>query len=238
MAKSDTQAKTLREAGIQRFETREVHRSLLVNAPYNPRVITETEKKKLRKILERNGLVSPITWNERTGHIVGGHQRIAILDSLMGTKDYSLDVAVIDVDESREKELNIAMNNTVAMGSFDLEGLRNILEDQRVTLDGTGFDHTDMIRTFGETVFDNREEDLAKFAASLAEISDHYSAVIERNAALARSEKYLVFVFPTGAHVEELLKAAGLPDDRYQNGMVLMDKWGVLEPQKDRDAQG
>jgi hypothetical protein len=229
---------SLREAGIQRWEVQEVHRSQLTNAPYNPRVITKTEQTKLRKILERHGTVEPIVWNKRTGHIVGGHQRTALTDAMMGTNDYRMDVSVIDVPESQEKELNIALNNAAAMGSFDLEGLRKIIEDETVELEGTGFDTTDLMRTFGDTVFENRTQDLEEFTTKLSEISEQYSCVQERNSEMSASERFLVFVFPDGAHVDELLKVAGLPDERYQNGMVLLDRWGVIMPNRKGNVSG
>ncbi|WP_228469486.1 ParB N-terminal domain-containing protein [Paenibacillus sp. JNUCC31] len=47
-------------------------------AAYTPRVNLQpgdVEYEKLRCSIEELGYVEPIVWNERTGHMVGGHQR-------------------------------------------------------------------------------------------------------------------------------------------------------------------
>ena len=48
-------------------------------AEYNPRKDLQPEDaeyKKLRRSIEEFGYVEPIIWNERTGNVVGGHQRL------------------------------------------------------------------------------------------------------------------------------------------------------------------
>jgi hypothetical protein len=225
-------AKTLKEAGLESFEVVEIHRREIKSAAYNPRKIADQEREKLRAVLKKHGHVAPIVWNARTGNLVGGHQRLSITDALMGTDDYRLHVSKIDVDLPREKEINVALNNTAAQGSFDLEMLRDIFEDTEVSIEGAGFNHTDIVQMFGEDIFEDRTQDLKEFTEHLAEIATKYDAVQERNASKARGEKYLVFVFPDGAHVDAFLRAAGFEDNRYQNGLALMDKWGVVSPQK------
>lgn len=59
--------KTLKELGLESFEIITVHRSELKNAPYNPRTLSEAQKRKLRAGIKRHGVVAPITWNKRTG---------------------------------------------------------------------------------------------------------------------------------------------------------------------------
>lgn len=86
---------------------RSINRSKLKEAAYNPRHIDEEAKRRLRNVIKANGLVRPIVVNERTMHIVSGHQRIAILDSLERRKDYELDVAFVDMDEKVEREQNV-----------------------------------------------------------------------------------------------------------------------------------
>ncbi len=58
--------------------------SLLKPAPYNPRIVLQPGMPgydRLKRSLTEFGLVQPIIWNESTGHIVGGHQRLAILEA-------------------------------------------------------------------------------------------------------------------------------------------------------------
>ena len=221
---------SLREAGLETFVVEEMHRSKLVAAAYNPRRITDQERDKLKAALSRHGLVAPVVWNSRTGNLVGGHQRILIMDSLMGTKDYTLQVCKIDVDEAKEREINILLNNSQAGGSFDLDALKHIFEDPAVTIEGAGFSQNDMVSLFGTGVFDTRQQDLEDFAKNLAETSDRYTAVQEKNKKKGGSEHYLVHVFPSGAHVEAFIRAQQLDDNRYQNGKKLMEKLGVPMP--------
>src|ERR1700676_2040064 len=91
----------------------EMKRSDLASAPYNPRIMGDQEKARLKLILGRHGMVQPPTWNKRSaekgwpagsqGVIVGGHQRLSQLDSLHGSTNYTLQVAVIDVEDTAEK---------------------------------------------------------------------------------------------------------------------------------------
>lgn len=233
MSKATTEqpvTKTLAELGLENFEVVEIHRRELVNSPYNPRKITDQEKAKLKKAMARHGLVSPITWNARTKFIVGGHQRISVLDSIAGTSDYTLKVARIDVDPTKEREINVLLNNAQAGGSFDLELLKPMFDDPEVSIEGAGFTPNDMVSMFGTGVFDNRAADLEDFADHLSQISEKYSKVAEVNKAKGENEHYLVFVFPDGAHADALIEALKLEPNRYQNGQYLMDKLGVASP--------
>lgn len=96
--------------------------STLKPAPYNPRRIDPASMAALTKSLERFGLVEPIIWNERTGYVVGGHQRLEVLTKKRATETA---VVVVDLDETDEKALNVALNSPHLTGQFtdDLEGL-------------------------------------------------------------------------------------------------------------------
>lgn len=51
-------------------------------ALYNPRKDLrpgDLDYEKLKHSLSEYGCVEPVIWNERTGHIVGGHQRLKVL---------------------------------------------------------------------------------------------------------------------------------------------------------------
>ncbi len=96
-------------------------------AKYNPRKDLQPgdpEYEKLLRSVEEFGYVEPIIWNERTGNIVGGHQRFKILVQL----GYSeIDCVVVNLDEQREKALNIALNKI--SGEFDLPKLSELLKE-------------------------------------------------------------------------------------------------------------
>lgn len=57
---------------FQSFETATIHRGQIKNAEYNPRIMSKDAKKRLRKSIRDSGLVAALTWNRRTGNLVGG----------------------------------------------------------------------------------------------------------------------------------------------------------------------
>lgn len=85
--------------------------SQLVPAAYNPRKDLqpgELEYEKLKRSIEEFGLVEPLVYNRRTGRLVGGHQRLKVLQASGATEN---EVSVVDLDEDRERALNIALTS-------------------------------------------------------------------------------------------------------------------------------
>lgn len=104
---------------------REIKVTELNAAQYNPRIALEPgmpEWEKLKTSIEQFGNVEPVVWNRRTGNVVGGHQRLAVLKS-MGYE--SVPCSVVDLDEKGEKLLNIALNKI--KGQWDYDKLEEIL---------------------------------------------------------------------------------------------------------------
>ena len=129
---------------FQRFDVETINRQDIHNAAYNPRQMTKESEKALRKGLKEHGLVSAITWNRRTGNIVGGHQRLKQLDALERSNDYELTVCVIDVDEREEAKLNVQLNNPSMQGEFDLDKLADMADMFDLDFDDMGFTDTDV----------------------------------------------------------------------------------------------
>ena len=80
----------MKKTSLQKFEMVTVHRSQLHEHPKNPRVIADGAKKKLKDKMRQVGLIQPITVNQRedgTMYILGGHQRLGVMDSLENYKD-------------------------------------------------------------------------------------------------------------------------------------------------------
>jgi ParB-like chromosome segregation protein Spo0J len=105
-------------------------------APYNPRKDLQpgdAEYEKLKRSIERFGFVEPLVWNERSGNLVGGHQRLKILRS---RGDTEVDVSVVDLDPQEEAALNVALNKIE--GGWDIPKLADLLS----SLDAEGFDAT------------------------------------------------------------------------------------------------
>jgi hypothetical protein len=114
---------------LESFKPVTLNRKDIKGADYNPRKMTEANRKKLRKLLKTHGMVQPIVVNKRTMRIVGGHQRVSIMDSELRREDYELSVAMIDVDEADEVKINVSLNNQSVMGEWDLDLLESIKID-------------------------------------------------------------------------------------------------------------
>ncbi len=80
----------------------------LIAAPYNPRKISGPALAGLSASIARFGLVQPVIVNERTGRVVGGHQRIKAMAAQGETET---DAILVDLPESEEKALNVALNS-------------------------------------------------------------------------------------------------------------------------------
>lgn len=107
-------------------------------AEYNPRVELlpgDDEYEKLKRNIDRFGMVVPVIWNKRTNRVVSGHQRLTVLQH-EGIEE--TDVSVVDLDETSEKQLNIAMNKV--SGQWDEVKLKELLDSLGDAAIDTGFD--------------------------------------------------------------------------------------------------
>ena len=131
---------------IMEIQTIEI--SKINPATYNPRLdlkLGDIEYEKIKNSITEFDLVEPLVWNKRTGNLVGGHQRLKVLKE-QNIKD--VQVSVVDLEPSKEKALNIALNKV--QGDWDLSKLKDLLQE----LDTGEFD-------IGITGFDDIEiEDL------------------------------------------------------------------------------
>ena len=103
-------------------------------AKYNPRKDLkpgDREYEQLKKSIVAFGYVDPIIVNSRNNIVIGGHQRLKVLAELGHT---TVDVSLVDLDESNEKALNVALNKI--SGEWDMPMLQDILFD----LNTDGFD--------------------------------------------------------------------------------------------------
>lgn len=117
-------------------ESVELKRSQIRLHEQNPRVISDENRKALKRGIKKFGMVGGIVVNKRTGYtLVSGHQRLSVMDELQKynaeTKenDYTIRVDLIDVEEKEEKELLILLNNPSAQGEWDYDALRELIPD-------------------------------------------------------------------------------------------------------------
>ena len=108
-------------------------------AKYNPRKNLkpeDVEYQQIKNSIDEFGFIQPIIWNERTGNIISGHQRVNILKA-EGYEE--IDAVVVDFDEEKEKLANISMNKIT--GQWSVVKLRDVLEDldKKFSLEKFGF---------------------------------------------------------------------------------------------------
>lgn len=106
----------------------------LLPADYNPRKDLkpgDKEYEKLKRSIEQFGYVEPVIWNQSTGRVVGGHQRLKVLIDMGMTE---VDCVVVELSEEKEKALNVALNKI--SGEWDNDKLALLIAD----LQGADFD--------------------------------------------------------------------------------------------------
>lgn len=115
-------------------------------AKYNPRKDLkpgDKEYEKLKRSINEFDIVEPLVWNEKTGNLVGGHQRLKIIKNELGHKE--VEVSVVSLDEKKEKALNIALNKI--SGEWDFKTLKELLvdlDDGEFDISLTGFDDLEL----------------------------------------------------------------------------------------------
>jgi len=117
---------------------------LLRPAPYNPRITLkpgDSAWNKLERSLQEFELVQPVVWNQRTGHVVSGHQRLAVLKH-QGRLE--VDCVVVDLPLEKEKALNVTLNNASVSSDWDPGRLLDLVAELQAIPDFdatlTGFD--------------------------------------------------------------------------------------------------
>ncbi len=110
-------------------------------AAYNPRKISAEALAGLDASMRRFGDLSGITFNTRTGNLIGGHQRVkALRDRGAQLVDGALQVEggdrfpvrVVSWARGKEKAANVAANNPHIGGEF--EGLELVLPEIKLDL--------------------------------------------------------------------------------------------------------
>lgn len=129
-------------------------------AEYNPRTISDESMSRLRRSMDEFGLVEPIVVNKRTGYtVVGGHQRLEILRARGETE---IPCSVVDLPISREKALNVALNNQAMAGAYDFTKLADLLQEidtgEFDVSAVTGFDAAELERIANWTPSTDKEE--------------------------------------------------------------------------------
>ncbi|HAE80876.1 MAG TPA: DNA modification methylase [Lachnoclostridium sp.] len=129
--------------------------SVLKPAEYNPRKKLkpgDKEYKKIKDSIEEFGFADPLVVNADMT-IIGGHQRLNVAIDLGYTE---VPCAVVDVDKTRERALNIALNKIT--GEWDEQMLADLLTDLKEAdydLDYTGFEAPEVEQLFSN-IYDKK----------------------------------------------------------------------------------
>ena len=212
-----------------------VPRSKISEAPYNPRVITDESQRKLASSLvdPEIGLVESLVWNERTGNLVGGHQRLGIMDAVHEGENYEVPVDIIDVDEATEKKINLMLNNHGLQGTWDVPSLETMFRDQDVDPFAVGFEVMDLVNLFPTDVVkefiekfipddepavvglpgETNAESLANTADEIAEIKDARKAHKDADGEALRADHMMVVVFNSAEDASRASVLLRLPPD-------------------------
>ena len=214
---------------FQTGSTVEMDRSSLHKAPYNPRTITADQRRRLKEEIERHGYLDRVVWNKTTGNIVRGHQRIGILDTLNGTKNYRLEVTVVEKDEAWEMAANVSGNNPLMQGEYDLPLLAELYQKKKVDPVATGFTTKELGRYYGIELTPAQQQ-LAELDAQIAQIEkfkEDSAEIIDAVEQQDSPEFFLVvqvdeqhralMVFESVQARKAFTDAMGLGDGRYQD---------------------
>ena len=124
--------------------------SVLKPAAYNPRKKLkpgDKEYEKIKNSITEFGFADPLVVNADMT-IIGGHQRLTVAMDLGYTE---VPCAVVDIDKTREKALNIALNKIT--GAWDdtlLADLLKDIEESNFDLGKTGFDPPEIETLFNK----------------------------------------------------------------------------------------
>lgn len=191
--------------------------------------------KLLNKSLKKSGLVETVVWNKRTGNVVGGHQRLSELDKLEGGREYALDVAVIDVDETEEREINIKLNNQNMMGGYDAEKLAALFINDGVQFADTGFSALDIELNFDTPVANailgqerTEEPEVVSDIETIQKIKAARKNGRDRANHKNVAEFFKVIVFNSMESMDEFISHFNLDGEtRYIDGEIIKSALGI-----------
>ena len=141
------------------MDLRKIKIADLVPASYNPRKALkpgDKEFEKIKRSIEEFGYCEPIIVNSDMT-IIGGHQRVTVLQDLGYTE---IDCIVIEIDKTRERALNIALNKITGEWNKDmLADLIADLQDSDFDVTFTGFDPPEIEQLMNSVHDKNIKED-------------------------------------------------------------------------------
>jgi hypothetical protein len=231
----------MRANKLEAFDIEVINRKDIHGADYNPRKITESAKKKLRKFLKEEGQLEPLTLNKRTMTLVSGHQRLAIMDTLLRRDDYNLTMSVVEKDEKSEVKCNVFMNNPSAQGEWDIMLLQDIKQQYPEIdyVEDMGFDQSDidvMLLDTAKEEFDLVTDTISEAKKETKKAKEGYREAKKEARETAKAENdlgmgavdtidYVVCVtFPNNREKREFMRKIRKPEkEKYIKSSILLD---------------
>lgn len=170
-------------------------------AVYNPRVALQPgdpEYEALKNSLERFGVAEPLIFNETTGNLVSGHQRLTVLKA-SGVEE--TEVVIINLDLEKEKLLNIALNKIEGEWDFGkLEAIFDEIDTEDIKFTGFTIDEIN-------NLFDDYEIEENETEAALPQKAEADGEA----AAPTKQKEFSIFLsFPTKELAEKYLSEKDL----------------------------
>ncbi len=142
----------------------------LLPADYNPRKMSDQERKDLESSIKEFGTVVPVVVNvgKRKNTIIGGHQRVTIYADL---KIEEVDVMIPSKELSiaEEKKLNLRLNKNT--GSWDMEKLRDM---GMTILSDIGFNNSELTDIFDDSNTKDDDFDVDEAVAKVTKTTIKY----------------------------------------------------------------
>lgn len=165
------------------MEFKKIDVSKLIPANYNPRKQLkegDSEYEKIKNSIAEFGFVEPIIVNADMT-IIGGHQRFSVLQDLGYTE---VECVVVDVDKTKEKALNVALNKI--SGEWDFQMLSKLLDElqqENYNVEFTGFDLSEAEKLWDEYL-DSEDKDSSK--------DDEYDVELPENPISQKGDLWLL----------------------------------------------
>lgn len=126
---------------------------------YNPRInltADDIDYQKTKASIQNFGYIEPMVYNEATRHMVGGHQRLMVLQALGYAE---AEMSVVNMTDREEKLLNLRLNKI--KGRWDYDKLSSIIKDfteDEALLTGFGAEELAVLLADTDDFYDDEED--------------------------------------------------------------------------------
>lgn len=170
-----------------------------------------------------------IVVNRTTMNLVSGHQRLAQLDALEKSQDYSIRVEMVELSQKEEIEQNLFLNNRAVQGEFDNDMLAELIPQidyQMAGLDEYDLNFLGVIIQEPELAALDIMQDLEEMQKPIEEKKEHVKEMRKQYAEkkineLQEGESYFMMTFDSYQAKAAFMQRFGFePMDKYVKGEI------------------